>query len=197
MSDFNEIAKLWQNAPAPGAEDISILMKGIRKKRKQLAMRGFFGLISLLFTAIFIAWIGIEYDAKFITTRIGVVITLIAVIGGMGFSSQALKYILWPLDNATDNMAYLAKMKEYQHKQYYMQTTGMMAYFIVLSIGMALYMYEFTHANLPFMLIAYGLTFGWILFAWVYIRPRQTRIEREKLNTIIEQLERVVGQIGE
>ena len=197
MSDFNFIQDIWQNAATPAPEDISVIIADIKRKRRQMLRKLLFGIISLTGALAMIVWVLFGYDAKIITTRIGTIMVIIATIGGIVINSQLLIYLRKPLDTDIDSKAYLAKMKAYQKKQQFMHTSGSLIYFIMLTTGMILYMFEFTHGKLYYFVLDYGLTLSWIAFAWFYLRPRSIRKESKKLNTIIKHLERIAKQVEE
>ena len=46
-------------------------------------------------------------------------------------------------------------------------------------------------------LVTYGITFIWILFNWLYLRPKQIKKQRAKLDTIINKFEMVNKQLDE
>ena len=157
--------------------------------------KGLLGVVSLVAALSVIVWVLFGYDAKIITTRIGTIMVIIATIGGIVLNSQMLNYLWRPLEPDNDNRAYLERMKELRKKQHFMHTRGSQIYFAVLTSGLVLYMYEFTHRDIVFMLIAYGMTLAWIAFAWFYLRPRTIRRDREKLDSIIARLERISKQV--
>ena len=195
MNDFNFIKDIWQNAETPSPEDISVIISEIKKKRRQMFTKGLLGVVSLVAALSVIVWVLFGYDAKIITTRIGTIMVIIATIGGIVLNSQMLNYLWRPLEPDNDNRAYLERMKELRKKQHFMHTRGSQIYFAVLTSGLVLYMYEFTHRDIVFMLIAYGMTLAWIAFAWFYLRPRTIRRDREKLDSIIARLERISKQV--
>lgn len=40
----------------------------------------------------------------------------------------------------------------------------------------------------------YALTIGWVVFAWVYLRPRSIKKYREPMDRVIREMQRVAGQ---
>jgi len=46
-------------------------------------------------------------------------------------------------------------------------------------------------------LVTYGITFIWISFNWVYLRPKLIKKQRAKLDTIISKFELVKNQLDE
>ena len=197
MNNINSIKDLWQNAASPSPLSIEELMKEISKKRNKMMHRNIFGILSLLAAASVVTWVGISYDAKYQSTRIGIILVLLAIVGGIFINSQLLQLMLKPMNLAMDSKSYTQAMKNYQSKQAYLHGQGMVIYFCTLGIGLALYLWEFTHANIPFLVAVYGISFGWIGLVWFFIRPRTIRKEKERMSEIIGQLERISKQIEE
>ena len=78
-----------------------------------------------------------------------------------------------------------------------METTMMNLYFILLSLGIALYMYEYTQRMSTFWgIFTYAITSIWILFNWFYLRPKQIKKQRAKLDAIIAKFEMVNNQLN-
>ena len=69
-------------------------------------------------------------------------------------------------------------------------------YFILLLLGLALYMFEYTsRMTLLSGILAYSITGAWILFNWFYIRPRQIKKQQRKLDVVIARVEAVNEQL--
>ena len=83
-------------------------------------------------------------------------------------------------------------------KQQYMQTTMLNLYFVLLSTGIGLYMYEYTQLMTAFWgIFVYGITSIWILFNWFYLRPKQIKKQQSKLDEIIGKFEMLNEQLNE
>ena len=60
------------------------------------------------------------------------------------------------------------------------------AYFVLLSLGLCLYMYEYTFArSWPTGIAAYVGLAGWIALNWFYFRPRILRKDKQRLEQFI------------
>lgn len=102
------------------------------------------------------------------------------------------------MDKANSNAEHLANLLALKKKQQFLQTTLLNVYFMMLSLGIGLYMIEPTgHMTLFWAIIAYGITGVWILFSWLYLRPRQIRKQQTKLNDIIGKFENIQTQLNE
>ncbi len=197
MSNFNDIQNLWQNQPRVHVPDVEAIKKGAARIHRQIVIKNVLGVVTLLATLIFIAWIGLTVPFKYITTKAGIVVIIISITGGIVMNSQMLQLILSPADHTLNNQAYLQQLIEFRNRQRFFQTTGISVYYALLSFGFVLYLYEFYPANHAFGLTAYGLTFLWIAFAWFYIKPRTIKKQEEKINALIEQIKSISGQLNE
>jgi len=105
--------------------------------------------------------------------------------------------LLKKMDKANSNAEHLASLLALKKKQQFLQTTLLNVYFIVLSVGIGLYMIEPTrHMTLFWAIVAYGITGLWILFSWLYLRPRQIKKQQTKLNDIISKFENIQTQLN-
>ena len=92
----------------------------------------------------------------------------------------------------------LKQLFKFKEKQIFLQTTMLNIYFILLSAGICLYMYEYA-SKMTFLLasISYFTTLMWIAFNWFYLRPKQIKKQRAKTDELISKLEKLNGQISE
>jgi hypothetical protein len=74
------------------------------------------------------------------------------------------------LDNTDSNAAYLQKLIAIKTKQKFLQSKMLSYYFIVLGLGLCLYMYEYTSMMTMFWGF-YTITLFWGGFVWFYLRP--------------------------
>ncbi len=195
MSNFNDIQNLWQNQPDVKTPDVDSIIKAANKNRKQMITKNVMALITLGATVLFIAYIGLVADFQFVTTKVGIVCIIISIIGAMVLNSQMLMLILNKADNSVSNQDYLNQLIAYRNKQRFFQTKGIAVYFLALTLGFILYLYEFYARNHSFGLKAYVLTLLWIAFAWFYIRPKTIKKQEKKINDLIEQIESISSQL--
>ncbi|MEO6979363.1 MAG: hypothetical protein ABI113_13320, partial [Mucilaginibacter sp.] len=80
----------------------------------------------------------------------------------------------------------------------FLNKTMLTGYFILLSAGITLYFIEYAgRGSLLFQVLAYGITFAWIIFNWIYIRTRTIKKQQKAISDIIARLEEVNRQLGE
>ncbi|QQS66604.1 MAG: hypothetical protein IPP08_00025 [Chlorobiota bacterium] len=187
---------LWskQTSLAPNPEN---LIADIKKMKQSNLRKLVFTNILLIATSIFIISIWIHYQPQFLTTKIGIILTILAM--AVFLFAYNNSYSLFKSDkNSQSNSEYLKDLLSIKAKQKFMETTMLNLYFILLSTGIGLYMYEYTSRMKPVWgLVTYGITFIWILFNWLYLRPKQIKKQRAKLDTIINKFEMVNKQLDE
>jgi len=91
---------------------------------------------------------------------------------------------------------YLKQLLKLKAKQLFLQSTMLNIYFILLSTGICMYMYEYT-SRMTFLwaVISYGLTLLWIAVNWFYFRPRTIKKQQTKINELISKFEKLSQQL--
>ncbi|MGZ4035373.1 MAG: hypothetical protein ACXVP4_10955 [Bacteroidia bacterium] len=196
MQNFDELKNIWQQADQKDLPSVKEILSEVAKSRKKMMRKNIFGALILSFTFAYIAWIGIHYNFQYITTKIGVVITLISILTGIFFNTKLAKMLLKQSNPTLDNSSYLQQLKEYRNQQRTIQTKGITLYFILLTLGIVLYMYEFAARDVIFGIISYSITLTWIAFNWFYLRKRTINKQQKEINTQIENIEKLINHIN-
>ncbi|MDN3677103.1 hypothetical protein QWY90_07235 [Flavobacterium paronense] len=196
MSDNINFKDLWakQTSVVPNPDNLIAEIKKIKQYNfRKLILTN----ILLIATAIFIIFIWMRYQPQLLTTKIGIILIILAM--AVFLFAYNNSYSLFKSDkNSQSNSDYLKDLLTIKAKQKFMETTILNLYFILLSTGIGLYMYEYTSRMKPIWgLATYGITFIWILFNWFYLRPKQINKQRAKLDTIISKFEIVNNQLDE
>jgi hypothetical protein len=194
----DELKHLWKSQPAVEQPSQALLMEKALDYKKKTKLRLVFSLVCLALTFLFIAWIGYCIEPEWISTRIGLVLVLLAIVVYLGASGQALT--LFGSAASADLTAgdYLRFLLAWKEKQRFLQETLMTVYFLMLSGGLALYMLEYAHRmGLLGGLVAYGLTTAWIGFNWFYIRPKTIQKQRAKTEELIIHFEKLSKQFAD
>jgi hypothetical protein len=194
MSNNIDFKALWNRGDrsAPNVNEIfekaNKLNRGVRNKIRR-------GNIILSLTVLFMAFIWFHYQPQFITTKIGLLLIMIAIVVFLITTNQLLP-LLEEANVATDSRQFLMQMIRVKQKQDFLNQTMLTGYFIFLSIGIVLYFIEYAgRGSFLFQVTAYGLTFAWIGFNWVYIRKRIIKKQQNAMNDIIARLEEVNRQL--
>jgi hypothetical protein len=179
---------IWKQKETSTPDSQSIIKKANSYKRKQLLI-DIRMLACMLLTAIGIIVIWNLIDFQLFTTRLGIILILIAIGMYAYLFSQNIS-VIRKINPSTSNQEYLSAIKKLEKQQSYMQTRGISIYYILLGLGFAFYFYEFA-LLMPLLgvVLSYGLTFLWMAVTWFFIRPKQVRKQREKIAAVINSLE--------
>lgn len=196
MKNFDDIKNVWQTSGEenlPGAKEIIL---SIQKARRKMIRRNVIGGIILGFTFFYICLIGWHYHFEQWTTRAGLVITLLAVLLGIIFNTRLVHLLLKQGNLTLDNAAYLHQLINFRNTQRIIRTWGITLYFILLTLGIMLYMLEFAQHSLYFGIISYTLTIVWIGFSWFYIRRKNIAQQEKEIRDQIENIEKIMEGIA-
>ncbi|WP_269237721.1 hypothetical protein [Flavobacterium flavigenum] len=189
--DFKDLWKK-QTVSQPDMQDLLSRVSVFKK----MALRSLWMTnIMLLATSIFIIFIWMYFKPQLISTKIGIVLVILAmVIYLLVYNKLFGKYK--DIDATITNHDYLQKLVLIKKKQQFLQTNMMSLYFLMLSAGIGLYMYEYaSRMTLLGAVLTYGITFLWILFNWFFIRPKQIKKQQNKINSLIQRFEEATHQL--
>jgi hypothetical protein len=194
MATDIDFKNLWkqQTAEKPSIEELLGKLKSFKKEniRKLVATN-----ILLIITCIFIGLIWYYYQPQMLTTKIGIVVVILAMVIFLTAYNQ-LFMNFYKLDNNLTNNEYLQSLYLLKNRQKFMQTTMLNLYFILLFIGICLYMYEYTsRMKLIYAITTYVVTFAWIAINWFYLRPKTIKKQQAKINVLIDKFEEINNQL--
>ena len=145
-------------------------------------------------TIAFILFILLYFQPKLITTKIGIVLTILGIIAHLLFYNRLIPYLSKSNENQS-NSEFLKAIIKLKEKQKFLQTKMLQIYFITLTLGLCLYLYEYVSIiPFPWSIFAYAITLIWIGYNWFYLRPRVIAKERDKLDGIIRKFENIKSQ---
>ena len=191
--DFKNIWK-QQTSHQPSIEELLGKLKQFRLEnlRKLILIN-----IMLIITSLGIAFIWYRYQPQLVTTKIGIVLVILAMLIFL-CAYNRLFMVFYKIDNTQTNQEYLQSLYILKGKQKFMQTTMLNIYFMILFLGLCFYMYEYTlkMSVIP-AIIAYTAVLFWIGFNWFYIRPRTIRKQQAKIDGLINKFEEINNQFKE
>ncbi len=189
-----DFATIWkqQKVSQPNIEELLSKLKQFKKSSLQKLI---ISNIMLVATSGFIIFIWYYYQPQFITTKIGIALTILAMVIFV-FSNNKLFFVFNKIDNTKNNNEYLQCLTTLKTKQKYMQTKMLAFYFITLSLGIFLYMYEYTSKmTTVWAIFSYLITLTWIGFNWFYLRPKIIKKQQTKFNELISKFETINKQL--
>ncbi|CAC9973381.1 hypothetical protein [Flavobacterium panici] len=189
--DFKDLWKK-QSVSQPDMQDLLARVN----KFKRAGLRSLWITNMLLFaTTAFIVFVWIYYQPQFISTKIGIIVTILAMMIYL-FVYNKLLSTYKSIETTQTNQEYLQNLILIKKKQQFLQTTMMRFYFATLTFGICLYMYEYA-SRMTFLgaSLAYGLTLLWMAVNWFFILPKQIKKQQFKINSLIEKFEEINKQL--
>jgi heme exporter protein D len=185
--------QLWQNTneKAPDWQAFAKQVAALEIKKRNEKNRLNFLLLS---TMAFVGFIAFAYLPLSWTTLVGIVLTELSMLLYLWQYNRhtTVRNITTETSNAR---AYLEWLYEDRKRQRYLGRQLMSAYFLLLSTGVLVYMWEFVQRMPGFYgWLAYGITLGWFALNWFVFRPRIIQKREAALNDLIQQLERLQQQ---
>ena len=189
--DFKDLWKK-QAVSQPNIEDLMARLKQFKKA----GLRSLWKTNILLFaTSAFIVFVWYYYQPQFISTKIGIVLAIAAMILYVAVYNGMLR-IYKDIDTTQTNQEYLQRLILLKRKQQFMQSTVLSWYFVLLLAGICLYMYEYaSRMTVFYALITYGVTLLWIGFNWFYMRPKEIKKQQAKINELIVKFKDINKQL--
>jgi hypothetical protein len=187
---------LWQQKTPDELNSKEIVVKAKESQRKT-RIKLFLGNLLLLVTMLFIIGIVLYFKPKMITTKLGTILVIVAIIMQI-VASTNLIFLIKESDSQSNNVEYLKQLLLIKKKQSLMQSKIMLLYFILLGLGLVLYMIEYAlRMSLTGAVLTYGITCLWIAINWFYFRPRIIRKQQQNLNDTITAIENMNKQFLE
>lgn len=192
--NFNEVWQSQETKPSINADAIAAKAKGVKRSAM---LKIVLGNILLLVTLVFIIGVIVYFEPKMLTTKIGALIIVSGLMMQIIASSKLIP-LLRKNDAGQSHSDYLQQLLLLKKKQAFLETTVMSLYFLLLGLGLGLYMIEYAmRLSVTNRWLYCGLTFLWMAFAWFYLRPRTIKKQRQKLDDAIAQLESLEKQLNE
>lgn len=188
---------LWQKQKTPDQLNSKEIVAIAKKSQKKTRIKLLLGNLLLFVTMLFITGIVLYFKPKMITTKLGTILVIVAIIMQIVASTNLISLIK-ESDSQTNNAVYLKQLLLIKKKQALLQSKIMALYFILLGLGLLLYMIEYTlRMSVTEAVLTYGITSLWIAINWFYFRPRIIKKQQQKLDDAITALESMNKQFLE
>ncbi len=188
-----DLKGLWasQKIQSPDLAELHTKLDQYKKATRNHTLRAS---LALSVTGSFILFVWYYFQPELVTTKLGIV-TIIGAIALYIFAINRLSSSFKTIDNSMSNQEYLDQLLVIKNKQRWLQTTVLNFYFLLLSTGLALYLFEYTwRMKFVWGVVTYSVTGAWVLVNWFYFRPKVIRKERAKLDQLIERVEKLKEQ---
>ncbi|CAA9200971.1 hypothetical protein [Flavobacterium collinsii] len=190
--NFNE---LWaeQATSAPNLKDL--VSKANLVRHSNLRKLIFKDIIFTLVAA-FLIFIWVNFHPQLLSTKIGIVLIVLAMAVYIFSSSQNIIQLLNKINTAQSNKDYLNHLLALKEKQQFLQTKISNLYFILFSSGICLYFYE-NALKMPVnkAVYTYLAIVAFIIWGRFYMKPRLIKKQQVKLDEIIRKFENINKQL--
>jgi Ca2+/Na+ antiporter len=194
MKDFDHLMSVWQAQPKKEHLSVDEVLKQVKKGIRGITSRLYWAIIAMIATLVWAFILMFFMAFKSQATTLGILIIMIGMV--MYLVIIVRHYHILNKHDITQNPTdYLNTLKEYQKTRSKITGWFYYTYILLLSAGLGLYFIEvLENAPLYFKMLTYGSTFVWFMFTTFYIKPRMFKSEEEKLNLLIDRLERLQQQ---
>ncbi|WP_418698218.1 hypothetical protein [Bacteroides sp.] len=195
MENNVDIKELWNRQTVPAA-DPSGLLKRIGNFKRRGIRRAVLLNVVLLLSILLIAFVWVYFKPQLLTTKIGIVLTILPI--GVAIASNCRLFPLYKrIDESRSNFDYLNELLAVKSRGGFLQTKILNLYFVLLSVGIGMYMYEYVAGRpLMFGIIAYAAFLLWVAFNWFVLRPKSIRKNNREIEQLIGQVERIRLQLN-
>lgn len=197
MEEFKDLENLWKTSetkiPAKNTQISKI--KNNRMKLKNTYTKG---AILLVATGILILILMTTFDSEILTLPIisaMVIISLVCFLqaGLMFFTAKKISDI----DETQTPASHLQQWLEFREFQKKLRHWNMPVYYILLSLALGVYMFELLKTvDLWKMLLAFAITYSWLLFAYFYLGKKEVKKQDAKMDGIISELKNLENQFN-
>ena len=200
MQDFDSLKNMWQQPVKSGdvSQDTINSLTNTKTTKMKLQKPQLHGAIALTLTAVFIACLAIFGNLQFKHwyTYGGMVLICIVCLVQAGFMYATYKKIK-NIDDTVEPAAHLHQWEAYYDLRKKQNRWNMPVYYVLLNVAMAIYMIEiFTGKPVLNGVVFIAIYAAWMMFAYFYLGRRNLRREDNRLQTIINDLKGIEGQLN-
>lgn len=189
--DFN---KLWNQKKGP-EKNPSGLKNALKKVKRKKISRIIMLVFLLLCTIAFLLLIRNTYTPKLFTTELGYFFILSAIVMMLLIYSRVINFQKHQQPDI-DSRRFLHSLENIYKLEFFISGKIIRWYFILLSLGVCLVIYEFViPMETSLKILTYALTIGWLAFNWFYIKPQIIKKRQKEFHQINEKISALKKQL--
>ncbi|WP_430410528.1 hypothetical protein [Kordia sp.] len=198
MNDFNDMVNDWKSVSS-GEIKTTNVGDSLFAKLKKLQRKIVFGnlLMSLSFAIVFAVfiWLWKTNPLKGRSDSFYLGLTFMCILLTVTLAMMWYRVLFWrtPNDISENMKAFATKMLKKLRYLKWITNFFMPVYLLMLAVGMTIYFQDVLYgASWKFKLIAYGLTYTWVLFVGFVIMRKKQKKNNKDVDPIIENLEEIL-----
>lgn len=199
MSDFENIRQLWERHSVPGKPESSLILKAIKRKKRQAEKKQLLPGICLLLIGCWLLRTGFfsSLHYQYQISSVGLVfMALVPVLQGAVHLYLFLGLIRLKISDVPGS--YIRRWKRYYRFRNMIIRINPPVYFVLLNIGIVLNIIEMLrYYSFESRIIIITTYVGLILFAYLFFGRKRIQKERTELNEIISNLKKIQKQIDD
>ncbi len=194
MKDFEHLMSVWQGQPKQEQLSVDEVLKQVKKGIRGITNQLYWGIVAMLSVLVLTFVILFFFVFQSWLTYVGIFTMLITMLLYAVMIIRNYR-ILNRRDATLNPNEYLQDLKEYQKNRAKITGWFYYIYLLLISVGLSLYFIEILrNASTLYKIGIYSITIIWFLFLTFFYKKRIFKNEEEKLNLMIERLERLQGQ---
>jgi glucan phosphoethanolaminetransferase (alkaline phosphatase superfamily) len=194
MKDFEHLISVWQGQPKQEQLSVDEVLKQVKKGIRGITSQLYWGIVAMLSVLVLTFVILFFFVFQSWLTYVGIFTMLITMLLYAAMIIRNYR-ILNRRDATLNPNEYLQDLKEYQKNRAKITGWFYYIYLLLISIGLSLYFVEILrNASTFYKIGVYSITIIWFLFLTFFYKKRIFKNEEEKLNLMIDRLERLQGQ---
>lgn len=189
-----DLKKIW-NKQKIETPNVEVLYAKANKLKSRSILRLIAVNITLLITITFIGFIWYYYQPELVTTKLGIILTILAVIVFVLPYNKQFS-LLTKSKSEPNSKEYLQQLIKLKKSQVFQQTTMLSIFFVLLSLGIGLYLFEFVaRMTITWGIITYAIITLWFGINWFYLRPKAIEKQNANLNKLLVEFEQLNNQL--
>lgn len=191
MKDFEHLMSVWQDQPKHDVLSVDDVLKQVKKDVKIITKQLYWGIVAMVSLLVVTFLVMFFFVFISILTYAGILIMLVTMLL---YTSLIIRHyrILHKRDATINPTEYLVSLREYQKDRTKLAGWFYYIFVLLISIGLSMYLFEVLgKASIYFKTATYTITVVWFLFCTFYLKRRIFMSEEEKLNLMIDRLERL------
>ena len=195
MEEFKELEKLWKQSETKHPTKDTKISK-IKSNRIKLKNTYSKGAILLIVTGILILVMLFFLDSKLKTIPIILSIIIVSLTCFLqAFLMLFTANKISTIDETQTPSFHLKQWQNFREFQKKQRHWNMPVYYILLGSALGVYFYELLkNIDLWKMILAYVITYSWMLFAYFYLGKKEIKKQDAKLDHIISELKSLENQ---
>jgi hypothetical protein len=193
MDNLTDLKTLWHTANTSSLPTSAEMIQIVKRFRSQRLKKKWSVIVFACLLTLLMIVVTFNGSANFVTTYIGGL--LIASTGVfLAVNNVMSMKRFYQLDDRT-NKEFLKFIEQTRINQirYYTRMQGIMM--LLCSTGLVLYLYEPATRNMLYTVLLFGVTVAFLLFNWLFVRPRIFKKNQEKLEALRIKIEKISEQL--